>query len=188
MKIGYVRVSTDMQSTDMQIEVLKAAGVDVIYQDHAKTGANRNRDGLEKALSRLEAGDTLVVYKLDRMARSLIDAVAIMQEIQAKGADFKSCTEHYDTTTPAGKLFFNIMASLAEFEREQIKSRCKDGIDNYRRVNGGKWGRRSSVTDETVKAVIGLRDLGKSQAEIATQLGSVSQAGVSRILAKAGVK
>src|SRR3954468_12402149 len=117
MLIGYARVSTEDQNLDLQRDALKKAGCEEIYTDKV-SGTKARRPGLEQALSHLRAGDTLVVWRLDRLGRSLRHLIDTVTELQERGIGFKSVTETIDTTTSGGKLIFNIFASLAEFERE----------------------------------------------------------------------
>src|ERR671929_2209816 len=122
MLIGYARVSTLDQNLDLQIDALRSAGCEDIFTDHI-SGTKARRPGLEQALSHLRPGDTLVVWRLDRLGRSLRHLIDTVTDLQEKGIGFKSLTESIDTTTSGGKLVFHIFGALAEFEREIIRER-----------------------------------------------------------------
>jgi len=129
--IGYARVSTRLkQDPRMQIELLTAMGIpeDRIYTDHGYTGTNRNRQGLREAMAALREDDTLAVTKLDRLARSVPDAHALAGEITAKGAKLRIGDSTHDPRDPMGKLLFNVLAMIAEFERDLISMRTRDGL------------------------------------------------------------
>lgn len=125
MIFGYARVSTSEQETTLQIDALARAGVDKIYQE--KTSSVGQRPELRRLLPQLKAGDLLIVYKLDRLARSLKDLLSILEQIERAGCGFKSLTEPIDTVSPAGKLMLNILGSVAEFERSLIRQRSMAG-------------------------------------------------------------
>ena len=127
MLIGYARVSTTDQNLDLQQDALKAAGCERILTDTA-SGAKTERPGLNKALAECRSGDTLVVWKLDRLGRSLPHLVETVRELVARGVGFRSLQENIDTTTSGGKLIFHIFASLAEFERDIIRERTNAGL------------------------------------------------------------
>src|SRR5712691_1409424 len=129
MLIGYARVSTDEQNLDLQRDALLKAGVAAkdIFTDKV-TGTQSDRPGLTEALSHLRAGDTLVVWRLDRLGRSLRDLIDRLLDLDQRGIGFKSLTEAIDTTTPGGKLIFHIFGSLAEFERDLIRERTTAGL------------------------------------------------------------
>jgi DNA invertase Pin-like site-specific DNA recombinase len=140
MNIGYARVSTKEQILDLQLDALKKAGCNDgdIYTDK-DTSVNPDRQGLGEALSHLRAGDTLVVWRLDRLGRSLTQLIALINDLQSKGIGFKSLQENMDTTTSGGKLIFHIFGALAEFEREVIRERTSAGLQAARargRVGG----------------------------------------------------
>jgi DNA invertase Pin-like site-specific DNA recombinase len=131
MKIGYARVSTSDQSTYMQRQALKQDGCEKIFTDTA-SGVLASRTGLDKAMSHLRAGDTLVVWKLDRLGRSIQNLIQVIKLLQEKKIGFKSLQENIDTTTSGGKLIFHIFSALAEFEREVIRERTKAGLEAAR--------------------------------------------------------
>lgn len=126
MIIGYARVSTEDQNLDGQLDALKAAGDERIFADKI-TGTARSRPELDRLLDQLRQGDVITVTKYDRLARSLRDLLDIVDTIQAQGAGFRSLAEDIDTTTPAGRLVFHVFASIAQFERERISERRKEG-------------------------------------------------------------
>lgn len=141
MLISYARVSTHEQLLDLQLDALAKAGVepDKIFTDTISS-RKAERPELKRALDQLRPGDTLVVWRLDRLARSLQELISLVNLIHAKGADIKSLTEHMDTTTPGGKLVFHVFASVAEFERDIIQERTKAGLEAAR-ARGRKGGR-----------------------------------------------
>lgn len=132
MIIGYARVSTEDQNLGGQLDALKAAGAERIFADKI-TGKARSRPELDRLLDQLRQGDVITVTKYDRLARSLRDLLDIVDTIQAHGAAFRSLAEDIDTTTPAGRLVFHVFASIAQFERERISERTKEGLDAARK-------------------------------------------------------
>ncbi|NDY73867.1 recombinase family protein [Desulfobacter hydrogenophilus] len=128
MKIGYARVSTDEQNLDLQIDALTAAGCETIYTDDGISGIAKERDGLSQALSAIGKGDVIIVWKLDRLGRSLGFLCNLIERFKTQGAGFQSLTDGIDTTTTGGKLVFHIMGALAEFERDLISERTKAGM------------------------------------------------------------
>ena len=153
MLVGYMRVSTAEQSTDLQRDALLSAGVDErnIYLDKA-SGKRDDRPGLEACLKALREGDTLVIWKLDRLGRSLQHLVATVQELVDRRIGFRVLTgqgANIDTATPSGKLVFGIFAALAEFERELIVERTKAGLAAAK-ARGRKGGRRSKLSPTTL--------------------------------------
>lgn len=128
-KVGYARVSTEEQKVDLQLNALKQAGCDQIFVDEGVSGAKADRAGLKKALASLQPGDTLVVWRLDRLGRSLINLVGLMSELGSRGIEFYSLMENIDTTSAGGRLVFHLMAALAEFERSLISERTKAGME-----------------------------------------------------------
>src|ERR671939_1153496 len=149
MLIGYARVSTDDQNLDLQRDALQKAGCEQIYTD-AVSGTKDQRPGLEDALSHLREGDTLVVWRLDRLGRSLRHLIDTVTSLAAEGVGFKSLTEAIDTTTTGGKLVFHIFGALAEFEREIIRERTRAGLAAAR-ARGKNGGRPKSLTQKQVQ-------------------------------------
>lgn len=127
-KIGYVRVSDRDQTEALQINALKAAGCDAIYGDHGVSGVVTKRRGLEEVLNRLEEGDTLVVWKLDRLGRSTIHLLQLLSDLRDRGVDFQAITQGIDTTTAVGRMVYGQLAVFAEYERNLISERTKAGM------------------------------------------------------------
>jgi len=149
MLIGYARVSTPDQYLRMQEDALKSAGCGEIYTDIA-SGVKTARPGLHSALSHLRKGDTLVVWKLDRLGRSLAHLIQTVKELSEKGIGFKSLQENIDTTTSGGQLIFHIFGALAEFERELIRERTQAGL-KAARVRGRLGGRPTLLNIRQIK-------------------------------------
>jgi len=164
MLIGYARVSTTDQTLALQQDALTKAGCERIFTDTA-SGALVERKGLEEALSHLRTGDTLVVWKLDRLGRSLKDLIARITQLQNKDIGFKSLTEQIDTTTSGGKLIFHIFGALAEFERDIIKERTKAGLIAAR-ARGKKGGRRTRLKPQDIAMVRKLYEDKQTQLRI----------------------
>jgi len=139
MQLGYARVSTDEQTLNLQRDALTAAGCDRTYADTA-SGAKAERPGLTEALDQCRPGDTLVVWRLDRLGRSLPHLIETVTTLAARGVGFKSLTESIDTTSPGGKLIFHIFGALAEFERDLIRERTRAGL-TAARARGRRGGR-----------------------------------------------
>jgi DNA invertase Pin-like site-specific DNA recombinase len=156
MLIGYARVSTDEQNLDSQRDALHKAGCEKIFADHI-SGTKARRPGLEKALSHLRSDDTLVVWRLDRLGRSLRHLIDTITDLQEQGVEFKSLTEAIDTTTSGGKLVFHIFGALAEFEREIIRERTRAGLSAARR-RGRNGGRRKKLTAKQLEMAQSLYD------------------------------
>jgi DNA invertase Pin-like site-specific DNA recombinase len=170
IKIGYARVSTDDQTLDMQLDALRAAGCERIYQEHAG-GKDVPRPELVHALQALRAGDTLTVWRLDRLGRSLPHLVEMITQIQAQGAAFESLTEKIETGTATGRLTFHVFAALAEFERDLIRERTKEGL-KAARARGRNGGRPPKLTPREVAEVKGLMaDRTISAASVAKRYG-----------------
>jgi DNA invertase Pin-like site-specific DNA recombinase len=134
MNIGYARISTDDQKLDLQMDALNNAGCEHIYKDIA-SGAMAQRDGPHKAISYMRKGDTLVVWKLDRLGRSLEHLIDVVNDLNKRGVFFKSIRENIDTSNSDGKLTFHLFGALAEFERDIIRERTKAGLLSARSKN-----------------------------------------------------
>lgn len=169
MIIGYARVSTDDQKLDLQTHALKAAGCEKIYEDYA-SGKRENRPGLVGAMDNLREGDTLVVWKLDRLGRSLKQLITFVEDLGQRGIHFRSLTDNIDTSTTSGRFFFHIMASLAEMERELIVERTRAGLKAAREM-GRTGGRRRLMTDSKIEAAKRLLNSGIPAKEVAVNLG-----------------
>jgi DNA invertase Pin-like site-specific DNA recombinase len=149
MKVGYARVSTIDQSLDLQKDALRQAGCDRIFVDEGVSGAKTERKGLTEALDYLRKGDTLVVWKLDRLGRSLADLVQKVEFLKQQGIHFCSLTENVDTSTSTGPLIFAIFCGLAETERNLIRERTRAGLVAAR-ARGRKGGRPPALTTENI--------------------------------------
>ena len=152
MKIGYARISTKDQNLEMQLDALQKQGCEQIFKEMA-SGAKTDRPELEKLLSQLRKGDTVVVYKLDRLGRSLKHLLEVVALLKEKQVGLYSISDSIDTATAQGRLFFNISASFAEFERELIKERTYAGLAAAR-ARGRKGGRRRGMTPEAENKAI----------------------------------
>jgi DNA invertase Pin-like site-specific DNA recombinase len=155
-RLGYLRVSTDDQNLDLQRDALKKAGVPIahLYEEQA-SGKLANRPRLAECLKALRAGDTLVVWRLDRLGRSLADLVAIVTELEGRGIGFESLTERIETTTAAGKLTFHVFAALAEFERNLIRERTQAGLAAAR-ARGRVGGRKPKIGAKELREIRAL--------------------------------
>lgn len=149
MLIGYIRVSTNDQNTGLQRIALQSADCELIFEDRI-SGKTSDRPGLKKALRCLQPGDTLVVWKLDRLGRSMRHLVMLTEELRERGDNFCSLTDSIDTSTPMGRFFFHVMGALAEMERELIVERTRAGLAAAR-DKGRIGGRRRKMTPETVE-------------------------------------
>ena len=170
MQIGYARVSTLDQNLDLQIDALNQAGCKKIFQEKI-TGTKLKREQLQNAIDYLRAGDVLVIWKLDRLGRSLKDLLLIVNELNQKEIGLKSLHENIDTTTPTGKLIFHIFASLAEFEKDVIKERTNAGL-KAARARGRVGGRPKKLTDKQLTLLKTLhQDKNTSLSDISNILG-----------------
>jgi DNA invertase Pin-like site-specific DNA recombinase len=173
MLVGYMRVSTegDHQVFDLQRDALLAAGVDGrhLYEDRV-SGSRDTRDGLSKALAFLQAGDCLVVWKLDRLGRSLPHLLATVNELKARGVGFMSLTERMDTTTPQGEFLFHIFGALAQFERALTIERVQAGLEAARR-RGRRGGRPVAIDPEKLAAVTAALNSGATKAAVCRTFG-----------------
>jgi len=178
MILGYARVSTEDQSLDAQLDALKEVGAKRVYADKI-SGSVQKRPELDRLLDQLRDGDVVVVTKYDRLARSLKDLLEIVEAIKGKGAGFRSLAEDIDTTTPAGRLVFHVFASIAQFERERISERTREGLEAARR-RGRVGGRPPALSAAQKEEVRRMRDEeGRPIASIA-QLFKVSTKTVRR--------
>jgi DNA invertase Pin-like site-specific DNA recombinase len=182
MLIGYARVSTDDQHCENQVEQLTKAGCKKFYKETA-SGGRWDRPQLHRALEHLRQGDVLVVWKLDRLSRSLSDLLHIIEKIDKSGAEFKSLTEPIDTTSAIGKMHMQIIGVFAEFERAQIRERTKLGLDRARangRIGGGRYKLSPTEQAEGIRLV---KSGEMTQAEAARTLG-ISTATMSRMMSQ----
>lgn len=169
MLIGYARVSTQDQNLDLQLDALKSAGCEKVFEDKV-SGTRTDRPGLSKTLEMLRDGDTLVVWKLDRLGRSVKHLVDLVGDLQKQGVQFKSLTDSIDTGTPSGRFFFHVMASLAEMERELIVERTRAGLAAAN-AQGRKGGRKRVMTDSKLTSAKALLAGGTPPKDVAKNLG-----------------
>jgi DNA invertase Pin-like site-specific DNA recombinase len=187
MLVGYMRVSSDSdrQSTDLQRDALLAAGIDArhLFEDHA-SGAKDDRPGLAKALEFVRPGDVLVVWKLDRLGRSLSHLLAIVNMLKDQQVAFRSLTEGMDTTTPSGELLFHVFGALAQYERALIQERVIAGLAAARR-RGRIGGRPAAIVGEKLDTIIGALNGGMSKAAVCRNFG-VKRTTLIETLARVG--
>ena len=184
MHIGYARVSTEDQDTRLQLDALTDAGCERIYQE-AVSGGKRERPELAKCLDALRRGDTLTVWRLDRLGRSLKDLVGMVSDLEARGVAFSSLSEAIDTGSAGGKLIFHVFAALAEFERSLIRERTRAGLAAAR-ARGRKGGRpRKMSADQVRKAKAMLLDPYMTKGEVARHF-KVTRMTLNKALASGG--
>src|SRR5713101_9231440 len=147
MKYGYARVSTDDQTPALQLAALRKAGCKPIFKDDGLSGETTQRPALRRCLKKLEPGDTLIVWKLDRLGRSLRDLITMLDDLKSQGVKFRSLTEHIDTDTPTGRAMWQLIGLLAELERSLISERTRAGVNAAKR-RGVKFGRKRKLTPE----------------------------------------
>jgi DNA invertase Pin-like site-specific DNA recombinase len=173
MLVGYMRVSSDnnRQTTDLQRDALIQAGVDErhLFEDKA-SGARDDRPGLARALAYVQPGDCLVVWKLDRLGRSLPHLLSIVTDLQSRGIAFRSLTEQMDTTTPHGEFLFSVFGALAQYERALTKERIMAGLEAAKR-RGKRGGRPHAISEETLDAIRQALQNGASKAAICRTFG-----------------
>lgn len=183
MKIGYMRVSTDEQHLDLQRQALEAVGCDRVYADQGVSGAATDRRGLQRALRAVKSGDVLVVWKLDRLGRSLPHLIETITTLRDKGIGFQSLQEQIDTTSAGGRFYMHILAALAEFEREMIRDRTKAGMQAAKR-RGVKLGRPVKLDADKLAQARKMLRAGLSRKTVAETL-DVSPLTLRRALAGA---
>lgn len=179
MLLGYARVSTTDQDPQLQLDALAKAECERIYTDHA-SGAATARPKLDEMLAHARKGDTIIVWRLDRLGRSMKHLIELVGDLQDRGVGLRSLNEQIDTTTATGRLTFHIFSALAEFERGLLSERTQAGLQAAR-TRGRVGGRPKALTPQAAKAVIDLRGKGQSVADIALTL-KVSRATVYRAL------
>ncbi len=181
MILGYARVSkSDEQDTLTQVKALKKAGAKKIFEDKA-SGGRWDRPELHRMLDQCREGDIIIVWKLDRLSRSLKDLLFIMEKIQAVGAGFKSLTESIDTTTSSGRMLMQMVGSFAEFERAMIRERTIAGIATARE-QGRIGGRKPKLTEKQRKEIISMVKSGRKSASEAARIFNVHPATVCTLL------
>jgi DNA invertase Pin-like site-specific DNA recombinase len=168
--IGYARVSTADQEPRLQVDALRDAGCEVLFVERA-SGAMVDRPQLALCLEALRTGDTLVVWKLDRLGRSLRHLVTLIPELNARGVQLRSLTEAFDTATPAGRMVLGFLAVLAQFERELIQERTRAGLEAARR-RGRRPGRHRVISERRLQVARELIGRGQSVAEVAKMIGA----------------
>ena len=169
MLIGYARVSTQDQNLALQYDALMHAGCQKVFEDKI-SGTKAERPGLSLCLEMLREGDTLVVWKLDRLGRSVKQLVNLVGELQEQGIHFKSLTDSIDTSTAAGRFFFHVMASLAEMERELMVERTRAGLEVAKNL-GRKGGRKPKMNESKLESAKKLLASGVPPKEVAKNLG-----------------
>ena len=182
MLIGYARVSTNDQETATQVAALKAGGCERIYREKA-SGGRWDRPELHRLLDQLRKGDVLVVWKLDRLSRSLRDVLTIMERLGDSGAGFRSLTEAIDTTTLAGRMMMQMVGAFAEFERSMLRERTKAGLDAARQ-EGRIGGRRPKLSPQQQAEIRRMVSKGDKTAADAARLFRIHPATVCRLLAR----
>lgn len=182
-RIGYARVSTGEQNLRLQIDALHAAGCEKIFRDKGISGVSGDRPGLKKALSAMQSGDVLVVWRLDRLGRSLPDLILLIHKLSSAGQGFCSLTETIDTGSASGRLFLHVMGALAEFERALIGERTKAGLQAAR-MRGRKLGRPPVMDERKLALALRLKAEGVERKQIAATCG-VSVATLYRALKEA---
>jgi DNA invertase Pin-like site-specific DNA recombinase len=177
--IGYARVSTEDQRLDMQLKSLEVAGCDKVFYDHGISGGKANRPGLEQALRNLVEGDMLIVYKLDRLGRSVLHLADLLARLDNQNVQFWSMTEGINTATPGGKLIYHIFAAVAEFHRDLIRENTRNGL-RAARERGAKIGRpRLMSVDDVIEAQRFINQEGRTYLEVAKRFG-VSESTLQR--------
>lgn len=185
MNIGYARVSTQDQNLDLQLDALKQSGCEQVFQEKM-TGKTTDRAELSHCMRALRQGDVLIIWKLDRLARSLKDLVEIVHGLEARGIGFRSLTESIDTTSAGGKLIFHIFGALAEFEHNLIRERTIAGLAAAR-ARGRKGGRKPSMSPADVKkASAMLKDPNITKTEVAAHF-KVSRLTLNNALSREGL-
>jgi DNA invertase Pin-like site-specific DNA recombinase len=179
MKIGYMRVSTNEQNLNLQLDALEEAGCEMVYKDEGISGASTNRKGLEEALRSLKSGDVLIVWKLDRLGRSLQHLISVIEKLRANGIGFRSLSESIDTTTAGGKLIFHIFGALAEFERGLIGERTKAGLHSAKK-RGKRLGRPSRLSQEQLKHAKKMLQSGEESVSGMAQILGINRATLYR--------
>ena len=186
MLIGYARVSTDDQDTSAQVAALQKAGCERIFREKA-SGGRWDRPELHRVLDQLRTADVLVVWKLDRLSRSLRDVLTVMERIGEAKAGFRSLTEAIDTTTPAGRMMMQMVGAFAEFERAMLRERTKAGLEAARQEGrvGGRRPKLSPQQQDEVRRMVTTSD--RTAADVA-RLFKVHPATVSRLLQRASAR
>jgi DNA invertase Pin-like site-specific DNA recombinase len=184
MLIGYARVSKiDQQDTRAQVKALKEAGCKRIYEESA-SGGRWDRPQLHRALDQVRDGDVLVVWKLDRLSRSLKDLLHILEKLTEVGAGFRSLTENVDSTVPAGKMLLSMLGAFAEFERSMVRERTRMGLQAARE-RGRVGGRKPKIKPNQRAEILRMVNSGKTSAAEAARLFGIHRSSVSRLISQA---
>ena len=171
MKVGYARTSTTEQKLDLQIDALNKAGCEKIFTDVGISGSTSARPGLDEALDYARRGDSLVIWKLDRLGRSLSHLLEIVEGLKIQGVQFASIQDGFDTSTAAGKMVFSVMGAMAEYERNLIKERTMAGLASAR-ARGRMGGRPKALGKKQIKVAISLANANEMTVkEICEQVG-----------------
>lgn len=184
MLIGYARVSTAEQSTGLQLDALNAANVEQVFVDEGVSGSVSSRPELDRCLSMLRSGDTLVVWRLDRLARSLKNLLELVESLSSKGIHLRSLTEAIDTSSASGRLVLSVFGALAEFERSLIIERTQAGLAAAR-ARGARIGRPAAMTTGQVEQARTLVSAGHRVPDVARTLG-VGRSTLYRVLGESG--
>lgn len=185
MRIGYARVSTEEQNLDLQLDALKASGCRRIYKDEGISAVARERPAFTAALAALRPGDTLVIWKMDRAFRSLLDALRVLEELERRCVEFHSLTDAIETATPMGRFIYQVRNAFAELERALIAERTRAGMAAARR-RGVRLGRPPKLTSDQVAVAKQEIEQGESLPVLARRFG-VSTRTLSRALARPAV-
>ena len=180
MLIGYARVSTRDQKPDLQIDALREAGCERVFQETA-SGAKRDRPELRAAVKFMRIGDTLAVWKLDRLARSTRQLLETVEDFEQRGIGLKIITQNIDTTNAGGRLIFTVFSAIAEFEREMIRERTMHGLANARRA-GVIVGRKPKLKPAQKAEIVRMIEEGRGTSSTAASLFDVSKTTVKRVL------
>ena len=179
MKYGYARVSTEDQTPALQLAALKKAGCKTIFKDDGLSGAATKRPAMLRCLKKLEHGDTLTVWKLDRLGRSLRDLITMLDDLKQRGVKFRSLTEAIDTETPTGRAMWQMIGVLAELERSLISERTHAGV-KAAKARGVKFGRKPTLTPYQQKEALKRLEAGETRHSVARSY-NISQSTVSRL-------
>lgn len=179
MKIGYARVSTEEQNLNLQVDALEESGCERIFKDEGISGATNHRKGFEEALKAIKPGDTLMVWKLDRLGRSLQHLISVIENLGANGIGFRSLSEAIDTTTAGGKLVFHIFGALAEFERGLIGERTRAGLMSAKK-RGRRLGRPNRLTQEQLNHAHKMIESGQETVSGMAQILGINRATLYR--------
>lgn len=183
MDVGYARVSSRDQRVDLQIDALKQAGCEKIYTDIGISGAKTARPGLDQALDQLREGDSLVVWRLDRLGRSTRHVLTLIEDLEERGVKFRSLTEAIDSGGPMGKVLLTLIAAFAEMERQVLRDRTNAGLEAAR-ARGRKGGRKPKLTTKQDKAIRVLYDGRQTPVSVIAETFKISEPTVWRSLAR----